>query len=300
MSHHADKLVLSLFPGAGLLDRAFEEAGLCVLKGPDLLWGGDIRSFRPPAGHFWGVIGGPPCQDFSSLRRAEPTGYGREMLAEYCRVVRDTAVEWWLLENVSRVPNVEIDGYHVQRLDVDLKWFSLVGHGDSQADRDAAGESTGGLRPPLAEADCSRLRHIQFGSRSGRMLHIDRRPGIDASHGAAVANDPRTVTELIRLQGLPEDFDLPGFTVEAKKRAIGNGVPLPMGRALAAAVLAAYAGDRSVTLQRTIDGGSEPTGLCACGCGRRVTGRHKFYDFRCRKAAQRKRDRAASRHRQFA
>jgi DNA (cytosine-5)-methyltransferase 1 len=40
-------LVLSLFPGIGLLDMAFEEEGFCVVRGPDLLWGGDIRSFRP-------------------------------------------------------------------------------------------------------------------------------------------------------------------------------------------------------------------------------------------------------------
>lgn len=34
------QLVLSLFPGVGLLDMAFEEEGFCVVRGPDLLWGG--------------------------------------------------------------------------------------------------------------------------------------------------------------------------------------------------------------------------------------------------------------------
>jgi hypothetical protein len=43
------QLVLSLFPGIGLLDLAFEEEGFCVVRGPDLLWGGDVRSL-PPAG----------------------------------------------------------------------------------------------------------------------------------------------------------------------------------------------------------------------------------------------------------
>ena len=42
-------LVLSLFPGIGLLDMAFEEAGFTVVRGPDLLRGGDIRRFHPPA-----------------------------------------------------------------------------------------------------------------------------------------------------------------------------------------------------------------------------------------------------------
>src|SRR5713226_9467971 len=61
------QLVLSLFPGIGLLDMAFEEEGFCVVRGPDVLWGGDIRRFHPPAGVFAGVIGGPPCQAFSRL-----------------------------------------------------------------------------------------------------------------------------------------------------------------------------------------------------------------------------------------
>jgi hypothetical protein len=65
-------LVLSCFPGIGLLDRAFEEEGFCVVRGPDLLWGGDIRTFHPPAGRFDGVIGGPPCQLFSSFRHLNP------------------------------------------------------------------------------------------------------------------------------------------------------------------------------------------------------------------------------------
>src|SRR6476659_2456796 len=55
-------LVLSLFPGIGLLDMAFESEGFCVVRGPDLLWGGDVRSFHVPYGRFDGVIGGPPCQ----------------------------------------------------------------------------------------------------------------------------------------------------------------------------------------------------------------------------------------------
>jgi DNA (cytosine-5)-methyltransferase 1 len=36
------QLVLSLFPGIGMLDSAFEQEGFCVVRGPDVLWGGDI------------------------------------------------------------------------------------------------------------------------------------------------------------------------------------------------------------------------------------------------------------------
>ncbi|CAN8141551.1 hypothetical protein THIOSC15_560001 [uncultured Thiomicrorhabdus sp.] len=38
------------------------------------------------------------------------------------------------------------------------------------------------------------------------------------------------------MQGLPVGFDLPSFNVKGKKRAVGNGVPLVMGRVLARAV----------------------------------------------------------------
>jgi DNA (cytosine-5)-methyltransferase 1 len=36
-------IVLSLFPGIDILGRGFEEEGWCVVRGPDLLWAGDVR-----------------------------------------------------------------------------------------------------------------------------------------------------------------------------------------------------------------------------------------------------------------
>lgn len=256
------QLILSLFPGIGLLDKAFEAKGFCVVRGPDLLWGGDIRQFHPPSGVFWGVIGGPPCQEFSGLRRTPPTGYGEEMLQEFDRCVTAAQPEWWLMENVARVPDVVIAGWSHQRLDINQAWYG----------------------------DSTRLRHIQFGSKSGRLLHVTRQAGHTSENGAALANDNRSFRELCRLQGLPDDFDLPGFLVSEKKRAVGNGVPLEMGMALAQAVLDAYAG--CVTLQMTLDGEMVKPDVCACGCGRTVTGKQQYYDFSCRKRAQRKRERA--------
>lgn len=45
------------------------------------------------------------------------------------------------------------------------------------------------------------------------------------------------LADACRLQGLPEDFlaDAP-FTAAGKLKAVANGVPLPLGRAIAAAV----------------------------------------------------------------
>lgn len=46
------------------------------MRGPDLLWGGDIHTFHPTHGYFQGIIGGPPCQAFSRLRYfVEYNGY---------------------------------------------------------------------------------------------------------------------------------------------------------------------------------------------------------------------------------
>lgn len=79
------QLVLSIFPGIDLLGRAFElEGGFCLVRGPDPLWGGDIRSFHPPAGKFDGVIGGPPCQEFSPLSRLVRGNEGFCLLRRAC------------------------------------------------------------------------------------------------------------------------------------------------------------------------------------------------------------------------
>jgi hypothetical protein len=102
------------------------------------------------------------------------------------------------------------------------------------------------------------LPHLSITSKP-RFLHIsisypDRYPGwdeqvqvVEAIAGANLdmamikprraAAGRRNVAECAVLQGLPADFleDAP-FTCDGKHRVIGNGVPLPMGRAIAKAV----------------------------------------------------------------
>jgi len=189
VTRRSNELVLSLFPGIDLLGRAFEELGFCVVRGPDLLWGGDIRNFHPPVDVFWGIIAGSPCQDFSGLNR-NPGDYSLKMLEEFARCVTDSDPEWWLLENVARVPNCDIPGWSHQRLDINQAWY----------------------------CDVTRLRHIQFGSKSGRTLNVTRRSvTLENKEPLALASDTRDFRTLCRLQGLPEDFDLPPFTVAGKK-----------------------------------------------------------------------------------
>jgi site-specific DNA-cytosine methylase len=63
-------------------------------------------------------------------------------------------------------------------------------------------------------------------------------PAVTSSDGAGKVKQVRyTLAEACRLQGLPENYlaDAP-FTAEGKLKAVANGVPLPMGRAIARAV----------------------------------------------------------------
>lgn len=95
------QIVLSLFPGADLLGRAFESMGFCVVRGPDVLWGGDVRSFHVPVGKFDGIIGGPPCQLFSS---AALTGTRAEnLIPEFLRLIEEAKPQWAVMENVKGV-----------------------------------------------------------------------------------------------------------------------------------------------------------------------------------------------------
>jgi DNA (cytosine-5)-methyltransferase 1 len=237
------QLVLSLFPGIGLLDMAFEEEGFCVVRGPDLLWGGDVKRFHPPAGKFDGVIGGPPCQAFSRLRhivRANGHRIAENLIPEFVRCVEEAQPSWFTMENVPDAPEPCISGYDERAVLLD--------------DVSAGGET-------------SRLRRFTFGcSGWGSALyvgfHIETLALWAPDPARAVVCDAREVpvkmlkggrpkgggrmphvgkampwARRCELQGLPDDFlkDAP-FTAAGKNTVLGNGVPLPMGRAVARAV----------------------------------------------------------------
>jgi len=250
------ELILSLFPGIDLLGRGFEAAGFCVVRGPDKLWGGDIRTFHVPPGRFDGVIGGSPCQDFSGANR-NPTGYSLEMLAEFERVVGEARPAWFLLENVPRVPDVSVQDYSVQRLDLNAREC--------------------GMRQV-------RLRHFQFGSLDGTVIVPLRAAAVGKPSRIAMATeggkkDRRAWPDFCELQGLPRDFDLE-MSVSAKYRAVGNGVPVPMARVMARAI-----SDRI---------SSQFVRLCACGCGRIVVGKQVMALAACRKRLERRRRRCVT------
>lgn len=258
--------MLSIFPGGGLLDRAFELEGFCVVRGPDVIWGGDIRTFHPPAGRFDGIIGGDPCQSHSSLANLvraqglEPSF--PDMTPDYQRVVEEARPAWFLRENTPQAPNIKPDGYDVRSF--------LLDHSHLDAGDGTGPEQMRRRRFWFGTRDrpCPELRaYIDFA-----LFVLPDRVGVDCGHGAipgqrdrlrtqVVTANARSVAvalggsgkakatavgghlrlsleELLRLQGFQADYfgDHGAFRMDAMRKMVGNGVPLGMGRALAKAI----------------------------------------------------------------
>lgn len=231
------QLVLSLFPGIGLLDRAFEEEGFCIVRGPDLLWGGDIKSFHPPAGKFDGVIGGPPCTRYSQLQRinvARGKALPEDLIPEFRRCVRACAADWFLMENVSAAPRPGIEGYfEVSRL-INNAW---LGEAQNRVRR-----FTFGARRRLPfDLDFPALHALDAGSEvcvTRRATKWENRPGRRPRPRSTISWEH--VRQSLKLQGQPQDlferFQPRLFTVEGAQAVTGNGVPHALGLAVAKAV----------------------------------------------------------------
>lgn len=244
-------LVLSLFPGIGLLDMAFGEEGFCVVRGPDLLWGGDVHRFHVPAGRFDGVIGGPPCKRWSPLANIVRAVHGEEAVApdlipEFERVVAEAFPAWFLMENVQRAPVPCVTLYSVRDVVLNNRLFG----GEQSRDRrfsfgtlDGRALSSSAIAASVSAVP-AKWEHAVTSNSGGRRrtVVLDESGRSRGNQGTAdhARLQTRPTSRLAELQGLPADFleDSP-FTTKGKKEAIGNGVPLPMGRVIAKAVMAA-------------------------------------------------------------
>ena len=245
-------LVLSIFPGIDLLGRAFEEEGYTVVRGPDPLWGGDIRTFHVPAGVFEGVIGGPPCQHWTRLMFLNKhAGAGLDwVVSEYARIVEEAQPAWFLMEEVPYAPMPLARGYH--DYDVVLR------------DHDVGGVQPRERRFTFGTPDCRMLNIIgweRVGEGNGQSVLAGTNPvpvrigGNGKEKRTALAGHGRIGREhlapgdyvsdlaaMCEAQGLPRDFtDKMPFTKHGKQLVIGNGVSMALGRAVAQAVRRATA-----------------------------------------------------------
>lgn len=251
------KLILSLFPGIGLLDMAFEQVfdgAAAIVRGPDLLWGGDIQRFHVPISHFWGIIGGPPCQAFSRLRYLNPLCGAKQgnQIPQYERVCTEAQPDWFLMENVEGAPEPVVPGYVVRSQMFNNRW---AGGEQNRLRRFSFGTREGrGLLPdvvllesPIREYAVTSSKRavpvalVQDGNGGHRRKRALKGPTVLGGHGAAPGQRDSgvviTLQRMCELQGLPSDYlYLAPFTAHGKREVVGNGVPLPMGKALAEAV----------------------------------------------------------------
>lgn len=217
-------LVLSLFPGADLLGMAFESQGFCVVRGPDILLGGDVRKFHAVAGKFDGVIGGPPCKIFSTALLGGSASTPN-LIPEYVRIVKEAQPKWWVMENV------------VSAYDPDLPdWKKIV---FDAHDVGANQHRYRGFWSNLTlKIDFCRLNQKRtdpwptvlasehkYGPREKKSTKASRKVG-----------RRMTIEEVNEAMGLPVDFKTPALSIEMQYEVRGNGVPLQMGKAVAKAV----------------------------------------------------------------
>ncbi len=134
--------VVDLFCGCGGLSLGFEKAGMDVVAAFDN-WvdalsvyrnnfshpairadlmdvDASVTAIRPFAPDM--IIGGPPCQDFSSAgKRNEDNGRG-DLTVCYAKIIAEIRPTWFVMENVERI-------LKTQKLQDALKIFKAAGYG---------------------------------------------------------------------------------------------------------------------------------------------------------------------------
>jgi DNA (cytosine-5)-methyltransferase 1 len=156
------------------------------------------------------------------------------------------------MENVLKAPEPEPEGYNVVSFILNNCWL-----GEAQRRKRRFWYGTRGETPnlrrwiPGAALELAESELAVCGN-DGRMPDDRRRvkkAPVTGRHDGAVGSpqksyepERRTLADMLELQGLPRDwFDHQPWTVSAKRKMIGNGVPVPMGRAIAGAIRKALA-----------------------------------------------------------
>jgi len=248
------QVVLSLFPGADLFGKAFESRGFCVVRGPELLLGQDVRDFHVPAGRFDGVIGGPPCTKFSACRNRKQSPDAADLIDEFARIVDEAKPGWMVMENVRGAkasPHIRKDwaAYTVRDYDCGgmtnrtrTFWFWPGGFFDIAEKPEVRKDWPGPLLTLLA-SDGSRSHSGGWRSKG--------HSGID-------------IVEAARIQGYPEVGKIlqkanekKGLSKHLGVRYLGNGVPRAMGEWVADLVVRCLAIGAARFPHRTREGECE-------------------------------------------
>jgi DNA (cytosine-5)-methyltransferase 1 len=218
--------VISLFPGADIWGMAFESQGFCMVRGPELMLGADIRNFHCRPGAFWGIIGSPPCQAFS---KATKISKALNLYPEFNRIKKACKPAWWISENVPEAPVP--DG---------AVWEYLADAWEFGAAQHRTRRFASNIVLDLPSFKLA----VDF-------RHPDPWPTVTASEWRCTAGSGEramrqragrkvgrrlTQAEMNEAMGLPREWDTPCLKWEYGYIVRGNGVPFQMGVALAKAV----------------------------------------------------------------
>lgn len=159
-----------------------------------------------------------------------------DMIPDFARCILDARPEWFLMENVPAAPAPELNGeYHMVSRIVDNHW--------------CGGEQGRVRRFTFGHVDMPPTYRFHV---PGEALEpIERHPTVvstgQADWKGSAQRNRATIEYMARMQGLdPARFDHSPFSITELRRAIANGVPLPMGRAVARAVCeAAYGREKA-------------------------------------------------------
>jgi DNA (cytosine-5)-methyltransferase 1 len=214
-----------------------------------VLFGGDVKRFSPPAGRFDGVIGGPPCQLFSELerlneyqrRKGKQIRQAENLIPEFERVVAAAAPAWFLMENVPKAPMPAVEGYGMcERLIRDvwvggetnrLRRFSFGWRGMSNL------SALLQFRVEMLALHTPNPKPAVIAASGGRTPRYDSPGKLTRRYRGGEIYKTSDLAAMCLDQGLPADFLCAApLTAVGKRQVVGNGVPLPMGRAVARAV----------------------------------------------------------------
>jgi DNA (cytosine-5)-methyltransferase 1 len=149
------------------------------------------------------------------------------LIPEFERCIVEAEPDWFVMEEVPDAPVPAVKGYGVHSFLLNNR---QLGEKQNRVRRWSFGLRG---RRRILEVETQVFEHPEFeyAACGGGNCWPDGKGGMPWNHKGQKGFDM-----VRRAQGLPDNFDLPPFTVAAKCQAIGNGVPMAMGRAIAKAV----------------------------------------------------------------
>lgn len=143
--------VVDLFCGCGGLSLGFQNAGYDIVAAYDK-WEAALNVYRNNFTHPANeldlsnvqassividqqqpemIIGGPPCQDFSSAGKRDEDGGRGDLTINFAQIISNVRPKWFVMENVARIVKT-------QKLIVAKELFKKAGYGLSQHVLDAS------------------------------------------------------------------------------------------------------------------------------------------------------------------